>query len=160
MLWQLISPSPRVTELVGEKLGRLLTPGDVVSLVGELGAGKTVFVHGVARGLGVTSSVSSPSFILIQEYEGKYPVFHCDFFRLESYQELEEIGWDEYRQRKGIILIEWGNRIPEALPQEYLEIAIACHGNSESARLISFYPRGSVYEAKVKELRDACGCLG
>lgn len=159
MMWEIVSSGPQVTQLLGEELGKLLAPGDVVSLVGELGAGKTVFVHGIARGLGVSSPVSSPSFILIQEYEGKYPVFHCDFFRLQSYQELEEIGWDEYRKRGGVILIEWGNRIPEALPEEYLEVVIAYCDSSESTRRIQFRPQGGRYEAKIKELKDACGCL-
>jgi len=159
-LWQLISPSAPVTASIGEELGKLLTPGDVVALVGELGVGKTVFVRGAARGLEVRSPVSSPSFMLIQEYEGKYPVFHCDFFRLQSYRELEEIGWEEYRKRRGIILVEWGNRIPEALPEEYLEISIAYHDFSESARWIRFHPKGRHYEAKVRELAEKCGYLG
>lgn len=158
-MWQLISYRSSVTERLGEELGKLLIPGDVISLVGELGAGKTVFVHGIARGLGVDSPVSSPSFMIIHEYVGKHPIFHCDFFRLESYQELEDIGWEEYLKREGIIVIEWANRIPQALPEEYLEVTFSPVIHCESARRIQFYPVGRRYEVKVRELAGKCEYL-
>jgi len=145
--------------MIGEELGRLLTRGDVVSLVGDLGAGKTVFVHGVARGLGVAGAVSSPSFIIIQEYEGRCPVFHADFYRLRSYRELEDIGWDDYLKGQGVILIEWGNLFPEALPSEFLQININQTEPIDTARLIRFEPKGGHYEAVVKELAGKCGYL-
>lgn len=155
-MWEIRSDSPIFTEKVGESLGKLLGPGDVVSLIGELGAGKTVFVHGVARGLEVQDPVSSPSFLIVQEYRGKYPVFHCDFYRLDSYQELEDIGWDDYSRREGVILIEWGNRIPEALPENYLEIAIQQPDPLEDRRLLCFIPNGSRYDGIIKELAEKC----
>lgn len=158
-MWELISRSPRVTEMIGEELGRLLAGGDVVSLSGSLGVGKTVFIHGVARGLDVDDPVTSPSFMIVQEYEGRCPVFHADFYRLRSYQELEGIGWDDYLRRHGVILIEWGNLFPEALPSEFLQIDINQSEPIETARLIRFEPRGGHYEAIVKELADRCGYL-
>lgn len=158
-MWETVAGSSTVTQLLGEQLGRLLQAGDLVSLVGDLGAGKTVLVHGIARGLQVSEPVSSPTFLLIQEYNGRYPVFHCDFYRLKDYQELEDIGWEEYFQRQGVILIEWGNRIPEALPDEYLEIEIKPDDSSDSIRLIRFNPKGHRYDALVKELSDKCAYL-
>lgn len=158
-MWQVLSTNPFVTEAVGAELGRILTPGDVVSLVGDLGAGKTVFVHGVARGLDVRDTVSSPTFLLVQEYEGRYPVFHCDFYRLHSFHELEDIGWNDYLERNGVVLIEWGNRIPEALPEEYLEVAIEQVDYDESTRRIQFHPRGKRFEEKVRELAKRCAYL-
>jgi tRNA threonylcarbamoyladenosine biosynthesis protein TsaE len=154
-LWEFRSSGPAATEKVGYALGRLLKPGDTVSLVGELGAGKTVFVHGAAAGLDVVDTVSSPSFLIVQEYRGRLTVFHCDFYRLDSYQELEDIGWDDYFSRGGVILIEWGNRIPEALPESYLEVVID-RGRVENERLLRFIPHGSRYGGLVKELADRC----
>lgn len=122
-VWQTVSPSPEDTEMIGEDLGRRLAPGDVLSLVGELGAGKTVFARGLARGL-ACSEVSSPSFLIVQEYQGRYPVFHCDFYRLRSPRELEGIGWEEYLRGQGIVLIEWGDLIPGCLPEEYMEVSM------------------------------------
>lgn len=151
MVWQIVSPSPACTEAIGEELGRRLAPGDVLSLVGELGAGKTLFVRGAARGL-ECDGVSSPSFLIVQEYQGKYPVWHCDFYRLHSARELDEIGWDEYLKGQGIVLIEWGNLIPEALPVEFLEVRIDPVQESDSARCLQFLPRGNRYQMLVKEL--------
>lgn len=158
-MWEIISSSARITEVIGKELGRLLIPGDVVSLVGDLGAGKTVFVRGAAGGLDVAGDVSSPSFLIVQEYAGKYPLFHADFYRLGSYRELEGIGWDEYLGRQGVVLIEWGDRFPEALPADFLEVRISPADFSETARLLRFRPRGGRYEARVKELAENCAYL-
>ncbi len=154
-MWEIESLSNQATETIGKKLGSLLVSGDFVSLVGELGAGKTTMVRGITSGLEVRDRVSSPSFLVIQEYQGKYPVFHGDFYRLDSYQELEDIGWDEYFQRKGIILIEWGNLIPEAIPKDHLEISIE-GTDSEGSRILRFCPHGSRYEAIVGGLIKKC----
>lgn len=151
LVWQIVSPNPAYTEMVGEEVGRRLIPGDLLSLVGELGAGKTVFVRGAARGLNC-DDVSSPTFLIVQEYRGKYPVFHCDFYRLHSARELDEIGWNDYLQGQGIVLIEWGDLIPEALPGELLEVRIDPVEQSDDSRRIQFLPRGSRYEMLVKEL--------
>ncbi len=116
-----------------------------------MGAGKTVFVRGVARGLGY-HDVSSPSFLIIQEYQGEHPIFHCDFYRLQTARELEEIGWDEYLQGRGVIMIEWGNLISEALPEDFLEVRIDPVDHSDTDRRLQFVPRSRHYEILVKEL--------
>ena len=149
------SYSPVTTEAIGRELGKMLGSGDFVSLTGDLGAGKTLFVHGIASGLAVKGPVSSPSFLIIQEYQGRYPIFHCDFYRLGSYQELEDIGWEEYFNRGGIILVEWGDLIPEALPVDYLKIEISQVGR-ENGRLLRFIPHGKHYEAVIEELAIKC----
>jgi tRNA threonylcarbamoyladenosine biosynthesis protein TsaE len=156
-MWKVVSPDPAYTEMIGEELGRRLSPGDVVSLVGELGAGKTVFARGVAEGLGC-SGVSSPSFLIVQEYQGRHPVFHCDFYRLSTVQQLEEIGWEEYLGGRGIVLIEWGNLIPEAMPAEFLEVRIDPAEHEDTGRRLQFIPRGSRYQALVKELSQKFEC--
>ncbi|MGB4504347.1 MAG: tRNA (adenosine(37)-N6)-threonylcarbamoyltransferase complex ATPase subunit type 1 TsaE [Syntrophaceticus sp.] len=158
-MWEIYSQNTEVTETIGRELGKLLGPGDFVSLTGELGAGKTTIVRGIASGLGVKDAVSSPSFLIIQEYRGRYPVFHGDFYRLGSYQELEAIGWDEYPQRGGIVIIEWGNLIPEALPKDYLEVEIQQPG-LETGRLLKFIPHGKHYKTVVEELARKCESWG
>jgi tRNA threonylcarbamoyladenosine biosynthesis protein TsaE len=155
-VWKIASPNPEYTEMIGEELGERLAPGDVVSLVGELGAGKTVFVRGVARGLGC-DGVSSPSFLIVQEYRGKCPVFHCDFYRLRTMRDLEDIGWEEYLGDMGIALIEWGNLIPEALPAEFLEVRIDPVDHSDCDRRLQFIPTGGRYQMLVKELSQRFG---
>jgi tRNA threonylcarbamoyladenosine biosynthesis protein TsaE len=115
---------------IGKSIGRLLLPGDVIALVGELGTGKTQFIKGLAAGVGVEKPtyVSSPSFTLINEYAGKVPFYHIDLFRLESEKEAEEIGLEEYFQGGGITAIEWADKIPSLLPQEIFWIYIRYTG--------------------------------
>ena len=116
------------TQRLGERLGRALVPGDVVALVGELGAGKTAFVQGVARGLGITERVASPSFTIVNEHEGRVPLFHVDLYRLEHEGELLHVGFDDYFARGGVVVVEWAERFPEALPAERLDIRIEIAG--------------------------------
>jgi tRNA threonylcarbamoyladenosine biosynthesis protein TsaE len=157
-LWEIVASTAAETEAIGQQLGNLLVPGDLVLLVGDLGAGKTVFVHGVARGLDVTSPVSSPSYLIIQEYRGKWPVYHCDFYSLNSFHELEDIGWDEYLRQTGVILIEWGDRFSEALLEEYIKVYIDREDDSEARRL-RFQAFGERYEAIIRELEARCASL-
>lgn len=158
-MWKIKSYSSEVTEAVGRELGKLLVPGDFISFIGELGAGKTTIIRGIASGLEVRDNVSSPSFLIIQEYRGKYPVFHGDFYRVGSYQELEDIGWDEYFQRNGIMLIEWGNLVPEAIPTDYLEVEIE-QSLEEDERLYKFISHGKRYKSVVEELAKTCESWG
>ena len=116
------------TQALGERLGRALAAGDVVALTGDLGAGKTSFVQGLARGLGVRGRVASPSFTIVNEHEGRVPLFHVDFYRLESARELDHIGLDDYFARGGVVVVEWAERFPEALPAERLDIRIEVAG--------------------------------
>ncbi|MDD2555594.1 MAG: tRNA (adenosine(37)-N6)-threonylcarbamoyltransferase complex ATPase subunit type 1 TsaE [Syntrophaceticus sp.] len=158
-MWKINLYSSQVTEAVGRELGKLLVPGDFVSFIGELGAGKTTIIRGIASGLDVRDTVSSPSYLIIQEYKGKYPVFHGDFYRVGSYQELEDIGWEEYFQRDGIMLIEWGNQVPEAIPTDYLEVEIE-QGLEVDERLFKFISHGKRYKSVVEELAKICGSWG
>lgn len=120
----LISSSPEETRAMGEKIGRTLRPGAVICLYGELGAGKTCLIQGLARGLGVKEEkeVKSPTFVLIREYEGRFPIYHFDLYRIESEQELEGLGYEEYFYGRGVTLIEWADKIQEHLPPNRIEI--------------------------------------
>ena len=122
----LVSESPEQTLYWGNLLGRLLEGGDVVALTGELGAGKTTLTQGIASGLGVGEDcyVTSPTFIIINEYKGRIPVYHLDFYRVESTSEVSELGLEEYLQGEGVALIEWAEKIERFLPKEYLMILL------------------------------------
>ena len=143
---------------IGKSIGGLLLPGDVVALVGELGAGKTQFIKGLAAGAGIRrpTYVSSPSFTLINEYEGKIPFYHIDLFRLETEKEAEGLGLEEYLQGIGIAAIEWADKIPSLLPREMLFIHIAYTG--EHTRSLEIIGKGNRYEALINKLRTSdCG---
>ena len=106
-------------------IGENALPGQVYTLVGDLGVGKTVFTQGVAEGLGITEPVNSPTFTIIQEYEsGRMPFYHFDVYRIGDIEEMEEIGYDDYFYGNGICLIEWANLIEEILPEQIIEITI------------------------------------
>jgi tRNA threonylcarbamoyladenosine biosynthesis protein TsaE len=114
--------SPEETERAGFELSKKLNPNDVVALYGELGAGKTCFVKGVARGLNVSLPAKSPSFTVINEYPGKIPLFHIDFYRMEKSAEIEDIGWMEYFDTGGIVIIEWAERVKNMLPPARIDV--------------------------------------
>ena len=118
---------------LGYALGKTLTKGAVVSLRGSLGAGKTVFAKGVARSLGIQEAIASPTFTLIQEYEGTLPLYHMDLYRIDSTEEFELIGGEEYLYGEGITLIEWSEKIQDLLPEEtiYVTIALIDDGSRE-----------------------------
>jgi len=114
------------TEALGRRLGPLLFPGAVIALIGPLGAGKTHFTRAVAEGLNVRNpaAVNSPTFVLIQEYPARLPIYHFDTYRLASSRDFLDLGTDEYFHGDGVCLIEWADRFPEALPSERLEVRI------------------------------------
>ncbi|MCI7738318.1 MAG: tRNA (adenosine(37)-N6)-threonylcarbamoyltransferase complex ATPase subunit type 1 TsaE [Lachnospiraceae bacterium] len=115
----------RETYEVGEKIGRKARPGQVYTLMGDLGVGKTVFTQGVANGLGITEPVSSPTFTIIQEYEeGRLPFYHFDVYRIGCIEEMDEIGYEDYFYGNGICLIEWANLIEEIIPEDAISITI------------------------------------
>ena len=117
--------SPEETFSFGKWIGENALPGQVYTLVGDLGVGKTVFTQGVAAGLGITEPVNSPTFTIIQEYEtGRMPFYHFDVYRIGDIEEMEEIGYDDYFYGNGICLIEWANLIEEILPEHIIEITI------------------------------------
>lgn len=109
---------------LGRKLGRLLTPGDVICLSGDLGTGKTALTNGIAKALDITSYITSPTFTLVNEYEGKIPLYHFDVYRIADSDEMFDIGFEEYINSEGITVIEWGEQITEILPKELIKITI------------------------------------
>ena len=112
------------TEKFGIKLGKLLGPGDVVCLNGDLGAGKTTLTKSIGLGLGVEDYITSPTFSLINEYDGIYPLYHFDVYRLENTEELFDLGFDEYFYDRGVSIIEWADRIESFLPEERIVLDI------------------------------------
>ena len=123
IVWE--SFSPEETFSIGEKLGREAIAGEVYTLIGDLGVGKTVFTQGVARGLGITEPVNSPTFTIVQIYEdGRLPFYHFDVYRIGDVEEMEEIGYQDCFYGEGICLIEWANLIEEILPDQYKQITI------------------------------------
>ena len=117
--------SPEETFKLGKKIGEVAKPGQVYTLNGDLGVGKTVFTQGVAAGLGITEPVSSPTFTIVQVYEeGRLPFYHFDVYRIGDIEEMEEIGYDDYFFGEGICLIEWAELIRDILPEKRIEITI------------------------------------
>lgn len=143
-----ISHSPEETRAFAAKLGELLSGGEVLLLNGAPGAGKTTFTQGLAKGLGITQTVNSPTFTIVKEYEGRLPLYHVDAYRLED--EGEELGLEEYFEGEGITVVEWAERIAVQLPAEFLEISI--HQQGEGERLFIFRPCGAKYEELLKEV--------
>lgn len=117
--------SAEETYALGKKLGSEAKPGDVLTLIGDLGVGKTVFTQGFAHGLGITEPISSPTFTIVQVYEeGRLPFYHFDVYRISDPEEMYEIGFEEYIEGEGVCFIEWANLIEELLPEQYTEIHI------------------------------------
>ena len=131
-----LSHSPEETEHIGEMLGRRLHPGRVVAYRGGLGMGKTAFTRGLARGLGCTGRVTSPTFTIVNEYDGATPLFHFDMYRLGSSDELFDIGWEDYLTRGGVCAVEWSERVDDAMPADTLWVDIA-RGAGENDRIIT-----------------------
>ena len=117
--------SPEETFALGQKLGEQAKAGQIYTLNGDLGVGKTVFTQGIAKGLGITEAVSSPTFTIVQVYEeGRMPFYHFDVYRIGDIEEMDEIGYEDYFYGEGLTMIEWANLIEEILPEHYKEITI------------------------------------
>ena len=140
---------------IGKRIGKLLHQGDVIALLGELGAGKTQFIKGLAAGVGIgkPNYISSPSFTLINEYPGKIPFYHIDLFRLKEEKEAEELGLDEYCQGEGIVAIEWADNIPSSLPKEILWVHIFYTG--KHTRSIEILGKGKRYLNLVDQIQSS-----
>ncbi|SHN35214.1 tRNA (adenosine(37)-N6)-threonylcarbamoyltransferase complex ATPase subunit type 1 TsaE [Gracilibacillus kekensis] len=136
------------TKRLANKLALLLRPGDVITLEGDLGTGKTTFTKGLGAGLGVRRTINSPTFTIVKEYIGEIPLYHMDVYRLENSE--EDIGFEEYFNGDGITVIEWATFIEEYLPEERLTIQIK--RLDEYKRAISFKPIGNYFEEICKEL--------
>ena len=129
------SRSPEETHAVGARLAERLGPGDVVALTGELGAGKTCFTQGLARGLGVTGRVVSPTFVLVNEYRGRMPVHHVDAYRTESLTELLDLGLDELFSGDGVTVVEWADKLLPLLPARAIHVHI--EGVGDEPRIVT-----------------------
>ena len=134
---QFVSHSAEETERFGEALAQELRAGDVLAFTGSLGMGKTAFTRGLARGLGCRGRVTSPTFTIVNEYEGKTPLFHFDMYRLGSSDELFDIGWDDYLARGGVCAVEWSERVSDALPGDTIFVDIARGEEGENTRIIT-----------------------
>lgn len=151
----MVSESPEATWSVGEFVGKRLKAGMVLCLTGDLGAGKTLFTKGVAAGLGVKADVTSPSFTLMNLYDGRLPVTHFDLYRLDDEGDLDEIGFYEYADEPvGVAIIEWADKFPEALPPHHLSVVLSLGKNLEERRL-SFTARGDGYEGILAALEES-----
>jgi tRNA threonylcarbamoyladenosine biosynthesis protein TsaE len=143
--------SAHETEQVGAALGTQLRPGDLVVLSGDLGAGKTVFVKGVARALGVVDPVTSPTFTIVQEYDGTLPLVHVDVYRLERMQELHDLGFEELLDGN-VVVVEWGDAIAHALPADRLEVCLALDEADDDVRRIEITSHGTRWATRQSAL--------
>ena len=132
---EFITNSPAETELVGAKLAKQLNPGAVIAYRGDLGAGKTAFTRGLARGLGIADTVTSPTYTIVNEYlSGRMPLFHFDMYRLRSADELFDIGWEDYLERGGVCAVEWSENVADALENP---ITVTIEKTGEQSRKIT-----------------------
>ena len=137
------------TRDIGFKLGKLLKPGNIICLIGDLGAGKTTMTQSLAEALEVDDYITSPTFTIVNEYEGKIPLYHFDVYRIGCSDEMYDIGFEEYINGEGICIIEWANIIEDILPDEYLKIELMY---KETGREMILTPFGQKYEEIVEEL--------
>jgi tRNA threonylcarbamoyladenosine biosynthesis protein TsaE len=129
------APAPEDTRAIGAAVAPLLQPGDALALTGELGAGKTTFVQGLARGLGFTGAVVSPTFTLVREYRGRLTVYHVDVYRLDRVQDVIDLGFEEMTGDDGVLVVEWGDAVEGLLPAEHLLVELTVPGPDERRRI-------------------------
>jgi tRNA threonylcarbamoyladenosine biosynthesis protein TsaE len=152
---ELLTRAPEETRKVGEAVAGLLVPGDVVSLTGDLGAGKTCLVQGAARGLGVNERVASPTFVLVREYRGgQFPVYHLDVYRLDRLQEVIDLGFEDLLDPEGVVFVEWGSAIDALLPDSFLEIELTVPGDGEE-RHVGVSARGPAWAERWERLEQS-----
>ena len=137
------------TREIGFKLGKLLKPGSIVCLIGDLGAGKTTMTQSLAEALEVDDYITSPTFTIVNQYEGKMPLYHFDVYRIGCSEEMYDIGFEEYINGDGVCIIEWANIIEDILPDEYLKIELNYKDMGREMTLITY---GEEYEKIVEEL--------
>lgn len=156
-----VSRSPEETRILGASLAPVLLPGDVISLNGDLGAGKTVFVQGLATALGVQRRITSPTFVIVHEYEGRFPILHLDVYRLDSFQEVLDLGFEELLDPEAILLVEWGDAVAPLLPRRHLDIVISHPpgGSEPTHRAVTFRPWGPEWVFKVDAMRTTAETL-
>jgi len=150
---ELATATPQETKAVGKAIAEVLGSGDVISLTGDLGAGKTTLVQGMAKGLGVTQPVLSPTFTLVRQYQGIAPVYHMDVYRLERLQDVIDLGFDEMIDRGGIVLIEWGDAIEALLPPNFLQVELTMSDSSDGRRLGLSW-QGKTWQARWERMAE------
>ena len=138
-----ISHSVEETEAIGAEFGKSLSAGTVVAYMGDLGMGKTAFTRGIAKGMGFTGRVTSPTFTIVNEYPSDPPLYHFDLYRLDGEDELFDIGWEDYLAGSGVCVVEWSERAPEALPPDTLWIRISRCPENDSWREIEIPDGGA-----------------
>ncbi len=138
--------SAEETVELGAKLGKLLKKGDIVCLNGDLGAGKTAFTSGIAKALGICGYITSPTFTIVNEYEGTIPFYHFDVYRIADPEEMFEIGFEEYLEDRGAVVIEWAELIESILPDQYISVDIRKEPGNSDARVIGVEFKGKRYE--------------
>jgi tRNA threonylcarbamoyladenosine biosynthesis protein TsaE len=148
---ELITRSPEETQKFGTRLGKIAQPGDVFLLVGKLGAGKTCLTQGIAWGLNIEEYAASPSFVVIRELEGRLPLYHIDFYRLDNLEEIAELGLDDYLYGNGVSVVEWAEKGLSLLPPEHLLIEMSYVADTE--RRLKLKPSGKRYQKMVAELK-------
>ncbi len=150
------SKTAAVTRRIGEAIGKGLQPGDVILLAGPLGAGKTTLVQGMAKGLGVTGSVMSPTFVLMRELEGRLKLYHLDLYRLEKMPEITDLGLDDYLFGEGVTVIEWADRAEALWPDDHLRIDLE-YGAEAKGRKLKVTAHGKRYQMMMDELKAKFG---
>ncbi len=147
----LLSESPEETQRLGKELGRLAQPGDLFLLVGGLGTGKTCLTQGIAWGLGIEGYATSPSFVVINQYRGRLPLYHIDLYRLDSIAEVIELGLDDYLYGSGVCVVEWAEKALKTLPTEYLLVEL--NFLSDTSRNLVLKPSGERYVEMLSQLK-------
>lgn len=152
MSFFVLSRSSEQTMSLGRILARQLLPGDILAFFGELGAGKTCLIKGICQGLGVPENeyITSPTFVIINRYKGRLPIYHFDFYRLSCVDEIIDLGYEEFFFGEGVCLVEWADRAEDLLPEEYFKILM--HHISPTERKIEIVPYGSDYQKRLSEL--------
>jgi len=160
----LVTGSAGETRALAAAVAALLEPGDVVTLAGDLGAGKTTFVQGSAGTLGVTEPVVSPTFTLVREYQGTVPVTHVDVYRLDRLQDVLDLGFEDYLDGRSVVFVEWGDVIEGLLPESWMEVRLSAEGEADDAgdqtRTVTVTARGPAWASRWERLEAATAAWG
>lgn len=156
MTIEIISSTPEQTRRIGAAVSSLLRPGDVVSLGGELGAGKTCFTQGIATGLGIGDHVTSPTFVIMREYAGHVPLVHLDVYRFERLNDLVDLGAEEVFRPEAVAVVEWGDHVEALLPRSHLRIDLLYHAHG---RQLVFAARGA-WVSRLRSLQELLESAG
>ncbi|MEE8413182.1 MAG: tRNA (adenosine(37)-N6)-threonylcarbamoyltransferase complex ATPase subunit type 1 TsaE [Dehalococcoidales bacterium] len=151
---ELITHSPEQTQELGERIGELALPGDVLLLVGQLGAGKTCLIQGIARGLGIREYVLSPTFVIMRELYGRLPLYHIDLYRLDNIEESMDLGLDDYLYGKGVCVVEWAEKALSILPGNRLLVKMGYLPDTDTGRSLRVEASGQRYPEMLARLRE------